>query len=60
MCKKHRHAYPNGLLALKGGSMEGEIKALPGNGFEYTELFPLRAVFTEPFFDEKLIVYVQG
>lgn len=58
--KKHQHAYPNGLIALKGGKLDAEIKALPGNGFNYTELFPIRKMFKEPFFEEKSVVYVQG
>ncbi len=58
--KKHQHAYPNGLIALKGGNLTGEIAALPGKGEEYSEVFPLRDIFEEEFFDEKFIVYVQG
>lgn len=58
--KKHLHAYPNGLIALKGGKMDGEIAALPGNGFAYTEVFPINAIFRDPWFEEKLVVYVQG
>ncbi|MEO6759620.1 MAG: 16S rRNA (guanine(527)-N(7))-methyltransferase RsmG [Saprospiraceae bacterium] len=58
--KKHTHAYPNGLIALKGGNLDKEIADLPGRGKEYSEVFPLRDVFQEPFFDEKFIVYVQG
>ena len=58
--KKHLHAYPNGLIALKGGRLDAEIKALPGNGFNYSELFPIRKMFKEEFFEEKSVVYVQG
>lgn len=58
--KKHFHAYPNGLIALKGGNLSGEIAALPGKGADYSEIFPLRDVFEEEFFEEKFIVYVQG
>ncbi len=57
---KHIHAYPNGLLALKGGNLKPEIKALPGKASEYTEIFPIREMFREAFFDEKVVVYVQG
>jgi len=53
-----RHAYPNGLFALKGGNLKGEIAALPKGNFH--ELFPIRKIFSEPFFEEKYIVYVQG
>jgi 16S rRNA (guanine527-N7)-methyltransferase len=58
--KKHLHAYPNGILALKGGDLRAEIKALPGKGDTYTEVFPIQDFFKEDFFKEKYIVYVQG
>ena len=58
--KQHRHAYPNGLIALKGGNLQSEIAALPGKGKEYTEIFPISRMFSEPFFEEKFVVYVQG
>ena len=58
--KKHQHAYPNGLIALKGGDLGGEVNALPGKTRDYVELMPLRETFNIPFFDEKYVVYVQG
>lgn len=58
--KKHSHAYPNGIIALKGGDLRAEIKALPGKGETYSDVFPIREFFKEPFFDEKFVVYVQG
>lgn len=58
--KKHQHSYPNGIIALKGGNLEGEINALPGDGFDYTETFPINTQFSEAFFEEKQVVYVQG
>ncbi len=58
--KKHIHAYPNGIVALKGGDLKAEIRALPGKGGDYSEVFPIRSFFKEPFFDEKMVVYVQG
>ena len=58
--KKHTHAYPNGIIALKGGDMRAEIKLLPGKAENYSEVFPIREYFKEPFFDEKFVVYVQG
>ena len=33
---------------------------LPGRGKDYSEVFPLREIFKEDFFEEKYIVYVQG
>jgi len=56
--KKHLHALPNGLLALKGGDIRQEIKDL-GRG-EYAEVFPIREFFPEEYFEEKYVVYVQG
>lgn len=58
--KKHLHTYPNGILALKGGDLRAEIRALPGKGDTYTEVFPIQDFFKEDFFKEKYVVYVQG
>ncbi|MEM1326848.1 MAG: 16S rRNA (guanine(527)-N(7))-methyltransferase RsmG [Bacteroidota bacterium] len=58
LSKKQRHAYPNGLFALKGGKVYEEIKALPNN--EYTEVFPLAEIFDLEYYEEKYLVYVQG
>ncbi len=58
--KKHQHALPNGIIALKGGDLRAEIKALPGKGKNYTDIFPIREFFSEEFFEEKSVVYVQG
>lgn len=58
--RKHLHSYPNGLIALKGGNLRAEIAALPGDGFSYTEMFPIQSFFPEPWFEEKWVVYVQG
>lgn len=56
--KKHQHALPNGLLALKGGNIQPEIKALGKN--EYVEVTPISDFFGEAYFEEKYVVYVQG
>lgn len=56
--KKHLHALPNGLLALKGGNIQPEVKSL-GKG-EYVEVFPIGEFFNEAYFEEKYVVYVQG
>lgn len=56
--RKQRHLYPNGLFALKGGNLKGEIAALPKGSFH--ELFPIARFFPEPYFEEKFVVYVQG
>lgn len=54
----HQHGMPNGLFALKGGNVQQEIKALPKG--EYTEIYPIRDLFSETYFEEKFVVYVQG
>ena len=56
--KKQMHSLPNGLLALKGGNLKQEIKDL-GKG-EYVEIFPILDFFSEGYFEEKYVVYVQG
>lgn len=55
---KQQHAIPNGLIALKGGNVKQEIKALPRGS--YTELYPLSDFFKEPYYEEKYAVYVQA
>lgn len=56
---KHAHAYPNGIIALKGGDLSAEINAMPGKKQNYVEMMPLREHFDIPFFLEKFVVYVQ-
>ena len=56
--KKHIHAYPNGLIAYKGGDLRKEIKEL-GRG-EYYEKRAIYEVFPVEHFKEKFIIYVQG
>ncbi len=58
--KKQVNAYPNGLIALKGGKIESEIAALPGDGHNYSEVFPIKDFFDDPWFEEKWVVYVQA
>jgi len=55
---KQLHGLPNGLIALKGGQLDAEMKDLP-KGF-YTEKYPIKNFFEEDFFEEKQVVYVQG
>ena len=55
--KKHFHPTPNGIIALKGGSLVEEIEELPKGS--YTELIPID-FFKEEYFETKSIVYVQG
>jgi len=48
------NAIPNGILYLKGGDLEEEIKESKLKA----ELYPLSAYFEEEFFDTKFVVYV--
>lgn len=52
--KKDRHALPNGIIYLKGGDLQAEIREsrLPA------QVFPIGQYFKEPFFDTKSIVYI--
>ncbi len=52
--KKDRHALPNGIIYLKGGDLQAEIREsrLPA------QVFPVGQYFKEPFFDTKSIVYI--
>jgi 16S rRNA (guanine527-N7)-methyltransferase len=45
---------PNGLLLLKGGDLNKELKEMDANHY----LFPIRDFFNELFFDSKYVVYV--
>jgi 16S rRNA (guanine527-N7)-methyltransferase len=54
---KERHALPNGILALKGGNIDAEMKELPkGN---YIEIYPINDFFKEEEFAEKYVIYGQ-
>lgn len=55
--EKQIHAMPNGLITLKGGNINAEIKALPKG--EYVDKYPLDGWFEEDYFREKYLVYVQ-
>jgi 16S rRNA (guanine527-N7)-methyltransferase len=56
--QKHMHAYPNGVIALKGGDIAAEMKELPRH--EYFEYHAIKESFPEAYFDEKYVVYMQG
>ncbi|MDX1940050.1 MAG: 16S rRNA (guanine(527)-N(7))-methyltransferase RsmG [Saprospiraceae bacterium] len=56
--KDQQHILPNGLITLKGGDIDAEIKELP-KGF-YTEVYPLSDFFEEEYYQEKYAVYVQA
>ncbi|MCB0637676.1 MAG: 16S rRNA (guanine(527)-N(7))-methyltransferase RsmG, partial [Lewinella sp.] len=54
---EQRHLQPNGLIALKGGNLRQEIKALGRKA--YTETYPISDFFSDEYFEEKYVVYVQ-
>jgi 16S rRNA (guanine527-N7)-methyltransferase len=56
--KQHQHALPNGILALKGGNIREEIKAM-GKG-QYAEISFIQKFFKEAYFEDKAVVYVQA
>lgn len=54
----HRNALPNGLIALKGGDPQRELELLDKG--EFAEVKPISDYFSEEFFADKYILYVQG
>jgi len=52
--KQSAHALHNGILYLKGGDLDEELKELK----KLYNLYPLSSYFEEPFFETKQIVYV--
>ncbi len=50
-----KNAIPNGLIALKGGAVDKEIKALPRGS--YVEKESIRQFFPEPDFHDKYLIY---
>ena len=55
IAKRQQNALPNGLIALKGGELEHEAAAVPGEKL----ITPLSDFFTEDYFTTKKVVYVQ-
>ncbi|MFC0321665.1 MULTISPECIES: 16S rRNA (guanine(527)-N(7))-methyltransferase RsmG [Olivibacter] len=54
--KDSLHAFPNGILYLKGGDLTEEI----AESKLHTELFPIADFFDEEFFETKYVVYIEG
>ena len=55
---KHLHKLPNGIIALKGGRLDHEVRDLPKG--EYVERYKISDFFEEEYFEEKYVVYAQG
>lgn len=49
-----RNAYPNGIIALKGGDLREELRSLRDDYIEE----PLTLWFDEPYFEHKELIYV--
>jgi 16S rRNA (guanine527-N7)-methyltransferase len=49
-----RNALPNGIIYLKGGDFEAELKPFGASA----ELFDLSKIFGEPFFETKKVIYL--
>ena len=52
--KKCFNAMPNGIICLKGGNIEEEIKPFRN----IAEVMPINTVMTEEWFDEKYIIHI--
>jgi 16S rRNA (guanine527-N7)-methyltransferase len=53
--KESKHTLSNGVLYLKGGDLEEELKA---SQLKNIKLYPLADYFSEEFFDTKFVVYL--
>jgi 16S rRNA (guanine527-N7)-methyltransferase len=52
--KENKHLFANGVLYLKGGDLDEELKA---SKLKNIKLYPLSSYFSEEFFDTKYVVY---
>ena len=52
-----RNALPNGIIALKGGRLNHELEA--ARKMCYIEVHPVQKIMDHPYFEEKMVVYVQ-
>jgi len=52
--QRNLHSLPNGMLFLKGGDLAAEL--LPYR--DRATVFPINDFFSEPFFEEKKVVYI--
>lgn len=50
-----RNAVPNGLIALKGGDLQAELKGLE----KRSAVVPVSQYFSEPYFEGKSVVYTE-
>ena len=57
IASKERNAIPNGMIVLKGGDIEAELK--PVGKKVYTEIQPVSEYFDDPYYQDKFVVYLQ-
>ena len=53
----HKNSFPNGIIALKGGNVVEEIGQT--NNKVYSEVYPIKDIFDEKYYDEKFVIYIQ-
>lgn len=53
----HQNIMPNGIIALKGGNVKKEIKQAPNKVF--ADIYPISDIFSEEYFEEKSVIYIQ-
>ncbi|MDX1479345.1 MAG: 16S rRNA (guanine(527)-N(7))-methyltransferase RsmG [Saprospiraceae bacterium] len=54
---RDRNALPNGIIALKGGNLNAELEQARKNA--YVEVQPVQQLIDHPYFEGKVVVYVQ-
>ena len=54
IAKEQHNALPNGIIALKGGELDGEIAAVKN----IAAVWPLNDYFEEEYFETKKVVHV--
>ena len=52
---RHRHAVPNGIIMLKGGQIEEELRSA---NIRNAEIVPLSYYFSQDYFKEKYLIYI--
>ena len=53
----HKNSFPNGIIALKGGKVEEEISQTTNK--VNSEVYPIKDIFDEEYYDEKFVIYIQ-
>jgi len=54
---KQKNSFPNGIIALKGGKVKEEISQTTNK--VYSEVYPIKDIFDEEYYDEKFVIYIQ-